>query len=122
MNSETLIAAPGCIYAFLFALAADMLSIPNPPRGSQRYRVLIRVLVPLCSGLLFYLMDLGIDALYFPQLIIAVGMGGLILALTCALPWENILYFTFHAFILGEFAAAFSWQIWLFLKHKKAGE
>lgn len=112
-----MIAAPGCIYAFLFALAAVTLSIPNPPRGTQRSRLFIRVLVPVCSGLIFYLTDVGIDALYFLQLIVAIGMGGLILALTCAFPWENILYFTFHAFILGEFAAAFAWQIWLFLQH-----
>lgn len=117
MNSEKIIAAPGCIYAFLFTLAAVMLSIPNPPRGRHLYRVFVRVLIPVCSGLFFYLTDLGIDELYFPLLIIALGMTGLIFALTCTMSWENILYFTFHAFILGEFAAAFSWQIWLFLQH-----
>lgn len=85
MNSQTLIAAPGCIYAFLFALAAVTLSIPNPSRGTYLSRLLVRLLVPLCSGLFFYLTDFGIDVLYFPQLIIAVSMGGLIFALTCGL-------------------------------------
>ena len=115
MNQEVLIAAPGYLYAADFALAAVMLSLSNPPRGSLAKRIVLFAGLPLASALFSQLTDHGIDALYFPLLSVAVGMCAVILALTTTLSARGVIYFTFHAFILGEFATAFAWQICLYL-------
>ena len=115
MAAEQFLAAPGYLYAADFSLAAVMLALTNPPRGSRLQRTIVFAGVPAVSALFSQLTDYGNDMLYFPLLAVAVGMAGLVLALSCRLSGRAVLYFTLHAFILGEFATAFSWQICLYL-------
>ena len=110
-----MIAAPGTVYAANFALAALALGLSNPPRGTLLRRLLIGFGLTALNILFAHVTDLDIIALYFPTLVFALGIAGLILHLICDMPAENTVYFTLHAFIAGEFSSAFSWQICLFL-------
>lgn len=110
---------PGYIFALSYALSAVVFSLANPPKGSPvRRTVLLALLV--AGTLVFAVMtDTGEDYIYryyvyFPVMLSILAIVFTIPVLTCAIPVRNSLYFTFYAFLMGEFMAGLSWQFFLF--------
>ena len=113
-----MMSAPGYFYALSYALAAIAFSVYLPAKGELWQRVLTWILLALAGFLVCYMFDLGEIVFFLPTLFFAILFAMLILLFTCDLSLFTVLYYSCHAFIVGEFCTALAWQVNLFLDQK----
>lgn len=126
MDIEMIASPPGYIYALSYALVAAVFSSANPPKGGLARRAVIQTL--LVAGTFAFALVTDTDSssvyyhyLYIPNLLSVLALTFAVIALTCAIPLRNSLYFTIYAFLAGEFMAGLSWQFFLFFVSGEPG-
>ena len=119
MDIEMFASSPGYIFALSYALTAALFSFANPPKGGLVRCAAVRALLVAGTFAFAFITDMDSDFayyqyLYVPDMLAVLALVFSIIALTCAIPARNSLYFTIYAFLVGEFMAGLSWQFFLF--------
>ena len=102
---------PGIYYALAYWISASVFIALNRKRlkGWRLYALSALFLITISS---IMLATAGVDGWRFLLTMYAVLMILLLYVFIAAeMPWRKALYFTVRAFILGEFAASFEWQM-----------
>ena len=102
---------PGIYYALAYWISSSVFIALNRKRlkGWRLYALSALFLITISS---IMLATAGVDGWRFLLTMYAVFMILLLYVFTAAeMPWRKALYFTVRAFILGEFAASFEWQM-----------
>ena len=102
---------PGIYYALAYWISASVFIALNRKRlkGWRLYALSALFLITISS---IMLATAGVDGWRFLLTMYAVFMILLLYVFIAAeMPWRKALYFTLRAFILGEFAASFEWQM-----------
>ena len=102
---------PGIYYALAYWIFSSVFIALNRKRlkGWRLYALSALFLITISS---IMLATAGVDGWQFLLTMYAVFMILFLYVFTAAeMPWRKALYFTVRAFILGEFAASFEWQM-----------
>ena len=102
---------PGIYYALAYWISSSVFIALNRKRlkGWRLYALSALFLITISS---IMLATAGVDGWRFLLTMYAVFMILLLYVFIAAeMPWRKALYFTVRAFILGEFAASFEWQM-----------
>lgn len=112
MNAATIVHTPGGYYAIAYWLSCNLIiwfSPLRPKRLSERIIVQIIFLVVLFSAMT--ISDDKTNAIFVPLMILFVLMIYADIYYHCRYNAKTALHFAIRAFIIGEFAASFEWQI-----------
>lgn len=105
---------PGVYYALAYGTSAVLYICLNRKKGSWTYRF-------LTCGCIWMIMTVFMAVTYRVQLVffipcmfVSVCLIFMMIACSCAVPVQNMLFLTAQTFLLGEFAASFEWQMFYF--------
>lgn len=116
MNELELVNTPGYYYSVAYILAALIIISTNRKRvtGVRRY-----VLHACFFAVLFGFMQWtdGVrQILFLPSMAVSISVIILYIYLCCDFTLPEAVYYCARAFICGEFAASFCWQIYCIMK------
>ena len=115
MDTSSMTSAPGYIYGLGFCIAAVLLCLAKPARGTLFRRITIWILLTPFCAVAAHVTDYRKPIFFIPSLLFALLFPLLILLATCEMNFLAALYYLSFVFILGEFLTALTWQIFLYL-------
>ena len=105
---------PGLYYALAYWLSLMVFLSVTKRRWPRGLTVVISILFLLVLGAFMAVTD-GVGSwLFVLSMLVIFGLQFLAFWYLSAFSWRNALYYTVRIFILGEFAAAFEWQMFYF--------
>lgn len=117
MNDPSIIShTPGVYYAVAYWLSCNLIIMFSPKRLSLKKRLISQVILLMVLITIMSLSDNKSDIMFVPLMLLYVGMIYLVIYLNCRYDSKTALHFTIRAFIIGEFAASFQWQIQYYVK------
>lgn len=102
---------PSIYYALAYFGASCVLLRINKMRLSKRMTAAVSILYVVCLAGFMYATDGVDDLIYVITMLLVFGSIFLFVYTTMDVPWKKALYTASFAFILGEFASSFEWQI-----------
>lgn len=112
--TQEMINTPGFYYSIAYLLAVFVITCTNKRRinGKKRY---ILSAVFFAAIILFMEITDGIRQIFFiPCMAVTIFMLMMYLYLSCEFRLRDSVYYCARAFISGEFAASFGWQIYFY--------
>jgi signal transduction histidine kinase len=102
---------PSIYYALAYFGASCVLLRINKMRLSKRMTAAVSILYMVCLAGFMYATD-GVDDLFYViTMLLVFSSIFLFVYATMDVPWKKALYTAVFAFILGEFASSFEWQV-----------
>ncbi len=111
MNPETIIHTPGGYYAFAYWLACNLILWYSPLKQSRIKRVITQAVFFAVLLSIMTISDDKPDAAFVPLMLLYVIMIYVDIYINCRYDSKTALHFAIRAFIIGEFAASFQWQM-----------
>ena len=105
---------PGICYALAYFISACVIFLINKRKLSVRKTLCFTVCFAFCLFSFMMLTDGVVGPVYVLSILLIFGMIFLFLRLTISGTWQKALYFAVQAFIMGEFAASFEWQMFYY--------
>ena len=116
MSPYQLSETPGIFYAIAYWMSTLLFVLLTKTEKLTKKKIGRVFVFLLILYLHMEIINSDVSQVYFiPIIIISALIMFLFLFTTAEIPWKNALYFTARAFIVGEFAASLTYQIYYFL-------
>ena len=118
MSTHDLMNTPGYYYAIAYTLSVLVIIYTQEHRVGK-WKILISNIVQFVLLMLFMQWTHGVSkALFIPAMTVIVAVLLIHIYYCCRLSWRETGFYCVKAFINGEFAASFCWQIYYYLYEK----
>lgn len=117
MNQLTITHTPGGYYAFAYWMACNMIICFSPLRLNRSKRLILQGGFFLVLYVIMSLSDNKPKEAFVPLMLLYVAMIYADIYWNCRYDARTALHFAIRAFIIGEFAASFEWQIAYYAKN-----
>lgn len=118
MSTHDLMNTPGYYYAIAYTLSVLVIIYTQEHRVGK-WKILISNIVQFVLLMLFMQWTHGVGkVLFIPAMTVIVAVLLIHIYYCCRLSWRETGFYCVKAFINGEFAASFCWQIYYYLYEK----
>lgn len=110
MEAQNIVNTPGIYYALAYWLSCNLIILNSPRRISRNKSIIIQLIFGSLLSVIMVISD-GIVLLFIPLIVLYMVMIFCSIYMNCSYDVKTAVYFAVRAFIIGEFAASFEWQI-----------
>ena len=115
MNASTMVNTPGGYYALAYWLGCNLIILFSPKKLKMLPRIGVQVLFLSLLMFIMTISDNKSDYMFVPLMLLYMFMIYVDIYINCMYDAKTVLHFAVRAFILGEFAASFEWQIYYYV-------
>ena len=116
MDGQNIANTPGIFYAIAYLLSCSLMIVNGPMKRNRCQTVLIQALLGVLLTCIMVFSD-GVVIFFIPFMLLYMGIIFSSIYINCSYDVKTAAYFAVRAFIIGEFAASFEWQIAYYLVH-----
>lgn len=111
MNTSAIVHTPGGYYALAYWLSCNLIILLSPVRHNGLKRIVFQIIFFIVLFTIMALSDDKSNLVFVPLMLLYLLMIYMNIYYNCRYNARTALHFAVRAFIIGEFAASFEWQI-----------